>query len=915
MRRRPLFVAVFLAFALASWPAVAMPFIIPFIPVVIAAGAYAASFITLGAFLVTLATTALSFVAQSLLKPAASQPQTQLSANGGSSSVGIDQKQTIRQATAARKVIYGQTRVGGVYAFLRVTDNNAYLRGAIMFAGHECEAIDEIWIADERSNISGDSGQVIEGRYAGQAAYFAKHYGTADQTVDPHLAGNCPEWTVNHRLRGITYLSFNLFWDNLGGDGTAGMNLWTGGIPNITAVIRGKKVYDPRTGLTEYSNNSALCVADYLCDPLYGMGIDYATGINEEALIAAANACDEMIPRPGGLPDEKRYTTDGVFQSDAKPDEIIGRLLGAMMGKLVYDGDRYTILAGVYVEPELTLTDDDMRAMSKIQALGSARDSFNGVKGTFVGPDNKWQAADFPPVLSAAFRVLDGGLEQIKDIELPFTISAGRAQRIAKADLIGARQEITEQFYGKLSCWRVRTGDTILRTSARYGWTEKPFYVQHAGFTVAEDEDGNPVLGVDMVLQEVDPTAFDWDADEESTMDPAPNTNFPDIFDVLPPSNLRVREYLYSSRDGGGVKAAFDLTIDASPDSFVQTGGTYFFRYRRQGATVWTPIFVPDPSQLTATAFDVAPGLYEAEARAVNWAGNSSMPLSISFEIVGLSAAPAPPQNFTVSAHDTFALLSFDKSTDLDVTEGGNLVIKHTPATSGADWDTALIMAEDIPGDTNRQALPLVTGTYLAKWRDASGNYSTTFASFVQFQSSVYTFAPIGGGTSIQDPGFTGAKVNVAVDDGFLKLIGAGDFDDVEEVDDLPSWDYFGGTVASGTYYYDATMDLGSVKRCRITNECDAFIVNVLDDFDTRTDESDLWPSWDGEVVGDEADSWLMVRWTLDNPAGSPTWSEWERLYSSSFQARAFQFKRELVRSDASFTPAIFADACFAEGV
>lgn len=906
MTRRMIFFAVLLSALLVSGPASAMPM---FIPIIIAAAAYSAGFISLGAFLVTLATTALSFVAQTLLKPAAQTPQTQLS--GSSSSVGIDQKQTIRQAAAARKVVYGETRVGGVFTFLRVTDNNAYLRGAIAFTGHESEAISEIWISDERSNIAGDAGQVIEGRYAGQAAYFAKHLGAADQAVDPMLGGNCPEWTANHRMRGITYLSFALFWDNTGGDGTNGLNLWSGGIPNITAVIKGKKVYDPRTGLTEYSNNSALCVADYLCDPIFGMGVDYATGINEEALIAAANACDEEIERPNDTT-EKRYTTDGVFQSDAKPDEIIGRLLGAMHGKAIYDGDQWTILAGVYAEPEITITDDDMRAMSKLQILGSARDSANGIKGTYVGPENKWQAADFPPIVSATFKAQDGGIEQLGDIELPFTISPGRAQRIAKIALLSGRQEMTEQFSGKLSCWRVRTGDTILRTSARYGWEAKPFYVAQAGFAVSQDEDGNPVLGVDMLLQETSPVVFDWLADEESPIDPAPNTNFPEVFDVLPPSNLRKSESLYVSRDGGGVKAMFRLDFDASEDAFVTSGGHYAGRYRRTGATVWTPF--PATLEVHFDALDVAAGQYEAEVRAVNWAGNASEPLSIMFEVVGLSAIPAAPTNFSVTAHDTVARANYDLPLDLDVREGGFLVIKHSPVTDGsATWETALIMDDEVPGNTTRCILPLVAGTYMAKTRDTSGNYSDDYASFVQFQSSVHTFVAIAD--TIQDPTFAGSKVNTAVDGGFLKLDGAMDFDDVPDTDALDAWDYLGGVAASGTYDYDAIMDLTAVEKVRLTNVCLAFVENVFDDFDTREADVDSWADWDGAVFGSEADSWLTVSWTKDDPSGSPVWSDYERLHASSFEAWAFRFRRHLVSYDSSFTPAIAEDAVYAEGV
>jgi hypothetical protein len=45
-----------------------------------------------------------------------------------------------------------------------------------------------------------------------------------------------------------------------------------------------------------YTENWALCVADYLCNSEFGLGCNYGTEIDEEQLIAAANICDEQVP-------------------------------------------------------------------------------------------------------------------------------------------------------------------------------------------------------------------------------------------------------------------------------------------------------------------------------------------------------------------------------------------------------------------------------------------------------------------------------------------------------------------------------------------------------------------------------------------------------------------------------------------
>ena len=57
--------------------------------------------------------------------------------------------------------------------------------------------------------------------------------------------------------------------------------------------MRGKKVFDPRTGLTSFSSNPALCIRDYLLSD-YGLGAALDE-IDEASFIAAANLCDEPV--------------------------------------------------------------------------------------------------------------------------------------------------------------------------------------------------------------------------------------------------------------------------------------------------------------------------------------------------------------------------------------------------------------------------------------------------------------------------------------------------------------------------------------------------------------------------------------------------------------------------------------------
>lgn len=860
---------------------------------------------------------ALSFVAQSLLKPAVPSAKA-----AGTSSDATDNKITVRQAAAPRQIIYGKMRVGGVYAFLHSTDDGAgttndHLHLIVQVAGHEIQSFEEIWINDEAYSVADDldaNGFIVKSgsKYVSPYVRFKFHTGSATQTADAGLiAAASGVWTSTDRLQGIAYVYVRLKWN---------ATVFGGGVPNISCVIKGKKdIYDPRTGSTGYSNNSALVLANYLCDATYGLPVTYATGIDESALIAAANACDENVSLTAGGT-EKRYATDGLLTSDAPPQDIIGKLLAAMHGKAPYDGERWKIMAGVYQTPALTFTDDDLRAGPKIQTVTSRRDLFNAVKGTYTGATpavgasgvaatrNNYQVVDFPPIASAAYAALDGQTIY-KDVALPLTTSVTRAQRIAKIDLLMARQQIVATMPCKLGAWRCQAGDTILWSSDRYGWSSKPFEVAEVKFTV-DPQTG--ALGVDLVLRETSSTVYDWSTDEESTRDPAPDTNLPDVFNVGPASNLAVVEQVYSTRDGGGVKAKATLAWTASNDSFVQSGGSYRPSWRSSGASDW--IYLSTTTALSADILDIDPGTYNFRVEAINWAGTASDPISVTQAIAGLSAAPAAPSGFTVNASGGLAVARWVQSPDLDVREGGSIVFRHSALTTGATWADGTTIAEPLAGNSSLAVLPLKSGTYMAKFVDSSGIWSE-MASFVQTQASVHTFSTLAGGSLVEDPGFAGTKTNCFVEDGELKLGGDGEFDDVPDVDAMVLWDYTGGVATGGSYAFATAMDLGSVKRCRLTAAIGAQIRDVFDDFDSRLGEVDDWPSWDGTMSGNEADAILMVRSTTGDPAGAPTWSGWQRLDSADFQARGFQFRLDLASTDSSYNIAISALDVVAEGI
>jgi hypothetical protein len=464
-----------------------------------------------------------------------------------------DKTVTTKQATSPRAVIYGQTRVGGTIVYMETTESNKYLHLVIAFAGHEVSAFDNngtdgiVYFNEESVAYSLSTGLVSSGSYSGKAKIQVK-LGTDNQTVFSDLDSASTLWTSNHRLRGIACAYIRLEYD---------ANVYMNGIPNISFKINGKKVYDPRTTTTVFSQNPALCLADYLCDTRYGLGADYATEIDETALTAAANICDQNIPLAAGGT-EKRYSLNGTFDTSVAPETVISDMLSAMSGKLVFTNGKWTILAGAYNSPSLTFDEDDLRSGLKIQSLVSRRELFNGVKGTFTSSADNYIASDFPPVISSTYIAQDNDEEILKNIQLPFTTSPSRAQRLAKIELLKARQQISLVLPLKLIGLKANVGDVVEVRNTRLGWTPKNFEVVSS--TVIFDND---TIGVDLELRETNADIYNWSTSEESTYDASPNTNLPNPFNVGSATNFAW------TQDKFYVTGLGSLSWTAPTDSFV----------------------------------------------------------------------------------------------------------------------------------------------------------------------------------------------------------------------------------------------------------------------------------------------------------------------------------------------------------
>ena len=647
-----------------------------------------------------------------------------------------NRSQATRNPISARSTVYGKCRVSGTIVYLSTTGTkNEFLHIVVTLAGHEIQAIDEIYFNDELVPLVSN---VPQGFYNG-VALVNKHLGESYQLVDDDLKSFTStltdgKWTDDHRLRGIAYLYVRLTWD---------AEKFPSGIPNISAVIRGKKVLDPRTGNTAYSANAALCLRDYLTDATLGMGMTSAE-VDDTAFGVAATICEEQVQILPTSPVayENRYEANGVIVTSASPDENIGKLLSAMGGLIAYTGGRIVPYASAYRIPTVTLDEKHFVGSINVQTKTSARDRVNSVKGVYVSETNNWQVTDFPTISSATYVTQDNNTVFFRDVVLPFTTSPSCAQRLAVLELRRAREEITFSARFRLEAMQVRAGDTVMITNAKLGWSSKVFEVMEWNFA----SDGTPPqIFIDMTLRETDSEVYSWDVDEQIFVEDSPNTTLPDPFTLAAPTNLSL------TADGTTQLVQADGTIlprirvgwTPPAEAFIISDGEVVIEYKPAASTTyltWNNVEGAQTEDFISSDITIGTN-YNVRLYGRSIFGTTTTYLTGSITVVKDSTAPVTPTGLTAAIGTGKAVsLDWNDNTEPDFSEYGiyRNVSAITPANANTDKIAEVRASRFVDTD-------VAIGTTYYYWLNAYDTVENVsgFTSYVQATPSVITAGPI----------------------------------------------------------------------------------------------------------------------------------------------------------------------------
>lgn len=845
--------------------------------------------VTLGSVLLKVGITLALGLASSLLTPQSPDAPSTATQDRG-------YQVTTVKAASPHQIVYGRAKVGGVVVAQFTTGKtNQQLHQVIAFAGHEIDSFDEIYFDNWKVRVGGDgfvnratkrNGKVKTDKY--NDVYIEERLGTDNQRVVRPLTNRINRWNSDCRLRGIAYLYVRFIFDG---------DVYANGVPNVTATIKGRKVYDPRDGSTEWSDNAALCIRDYLTAD-FGLNED-DSAIDDDLVQVAANKCFNNI----GNTSINKYEINGAFLLDSQPKQILENMAKSMAGTIWYAQGKWRMKPGYWTNPVLDLTEDDLRSSVSVQTRHSRRNNFNAVKGTFRGEETNWQVADYKPILDENSVIVDTGSDEdytYLDLDLPFTSIHQQARFIAKRALERKRQQIIIDATFGMKAFAVQVGDNVRITNERFGWSNKEFEVISWTFTVSDSGE----LIVPMTLQETSERVFTGAVNTNRYE--RDNTDLPSPFEG-PEVGVNLETELRIINQEVTNVLIVNVGSDVSDVEYFEV------QYRASGETKWKSGGYG--SSTTFEIYNLKEEDYDVRVRGINtFSVKGDWTTITNFRVDSVPTIPADVTGLSANIQRDNLILAWNPVSTLTLS---HYEIRYSPTTdTTVPYSDAVVIVDRVPRPATSVTVPTRSGTYLIKAVDKKGTRSAS-ADSVVLTTDINDVLDLNVVETLQEsPDFQGTVDDTVVvqdenNDNYLTLdsqglfdSGTGLFDDASGLFDSGFTD---AIFLEGTYEFSDVIDLGAKFVSRVSTNLEYISVDDAIDFDSAGGLFDVRPGdFDGDPDQlDNATAFVEISTTDDDPTGTPTWSPWNRFISGDISSRAYRFRAVLQSDTGSTVPQV----------
>jgi len=815
-------------------------------------------------------------------------------------------------------VVYGQRQVGISRVFVESSGtNNTYLYIAGVLCeggGNGIESIDEIYIDDKlvtwsgsltdgtlRTVSSSDTNFYKDGASLISAQCF---YGLDNQTYSS-LLDESTNWDSNYKLSGLAYIAFKFTWNQDAFNG----------LPDVKVTLKGRKIYDPRLDSTKsgsgshrqdtastwsYTDNSALILLDYLRNTRYGKGLPNSSfETNYDSFKTAATLCEtQVVPYTSGSTIDL-FTTNAVIDTSQKVIDNVKELLNPMRAIFTYTQGKYKLIIEDSGSSALSINKDYI--IGGIKILGEKKNSkYNRVIGTFTNPDKNWQedTVSFPPYDDsglpsgdqyATLLAEDNGTKLEGQFDFKHITNPYQAEELCEIILRRSRNALAVELRCTSEALNLTIGDIVDLTYSTGGFSAKQFRVM--GLAINSDST------VDLQLIEHQDNFYTWSSKAQAPT--IADTTLPNPNNVSAPASVTLDDQLIQYSDGV-VITALDVTIGASPDSFVDY---YQVEYKLSTDTDYI-IFGQGKGLVHRILNVIDDQTYNVRVKAFNTLGASSTYTSASRLIVGGTLPPANVEDFSCNIIGRDAHLSWTQIPDLDL---AYYAIRFSTLTSGAEWQNSVSLVEKVARPATSVTVPARIGSYLIKAVDKNGNFSSNEAVISTNILEIGDFNAVL--TQTESPTFSGTKTNVYVDGGALRLDSTEIFDSAVGLFDSASTTFFDAGVTTydlsptGSYEFTSPIDIGGSYTVRVTASLTQTVDNIDNLFDTETGLFDDGASnFDGDSPAN-CNAHLEIATSADNI----TYTAFRNFVVGDYTSRFFKFRLMMRSDDLASTPVVSA--------
>lgn len=423
----------------------------------------------------------------------------------------------INQSTGPRRRGYGRDKLGGTRAFFESVDGRLYQ--IVMVHHGEVDAFESLWLGDTAVTTDG-GGLVIAPAVFGDYVEMHTFSGSADQAASALMLADWPgTWSTDHRLRGVAYLL--VVFRSPPSDKYLEVFPEGSNTPART-VARLSPVLDTRTGAMAWSDNPALCIADYLTHP-DGYRRLTRDDLDTASWEAFANLCDESVPLAAGG-SEPRYRLSGLYDLTDDPKDVLGRMRRTCDGELFTTSEgKLGIRGGAFEAPSVIVEDRDILFPHAMEEGAGSLDAFNQLKIVYTSPAHNYQTVEAQPWEDLSDQALNG--VRSDDFTVDMCQSPSQARRLAKIQTAksnprwrgtirvrsGMARRTREQRFIRLVFSELNIDESFLVLAHRY------------------EIDGGILVGATLEVLSLGGAAYAWTTAEEGSSPPIAQDTRPDL--------------------------------------------------------------------------------------------------------------------------------------------------------------------------------------------------------------------------------------------------------------------------------------------------------------------------------------------------------------------------------------------------